>query len=258
MSEARPTLPLSFHLRDREATEQLGEVLGDLLRSRSAGNPPIAILLSGDLGAGKTTFVRGMARGLGVEAEAVASPTFTLRMDHFGERPLIHVDAWRMRDGDAETIGLDEALASDAVVAVEWPERLGESLRGPQLRVALEHADPVEESAEPGRIATLSASGVAPGDEARLAEGLMLLVRAPRVAPPVCPACGKRLTGGRATEHVQEPGKERGKEHESEERGGSALYAPFCSLRCRQADLGDWLSMRHRIAGSETPEIDDA
>ena len=237
MNVARPTLPLSFHLRDREATEQLGEVLGDLLRSRRQGSRPIALLLSGELGAGKTTLVRGLARGLGVSADSVASPTFTLRMDHFGDRPLVHVDAWRMRDGDAESIGLDEALASDAVVAIEWPERIGESLRGPHLRVALEHADPVEENAEPGRVATVSAADVGPQEEARISEGLVLLVRAPRVAPPMCPACGRPLAG---------------------EQGGSSTHRPFCSDRCRKADLGDWLSMRHRIAGSETPEVDDA
>ena len=236
MNAGRPSLPLAFHLRDREATEQLGEVLGDLLRTRREGSRPLALLLSGELGAGKTTLVRGLARGLGVAADAVASPTFTLRMDHFGDAPLVHVDAWRMRDGDAESIGLDEALASDAVVAIEWPERIGAPLRRPQLRVALEHADPIEENAEPGRVATVSAADVPAPEEARISEGLVLLVRAPRVAPPTCPTCGRRL---------------------DERQGGSPDTRPFCSDRCRKADLGDWLSMRHRIAGSETPEVDD-
>lgn len=237
MNDPRPMLPLAFHLRDRESTEQFGEVLGDLLRSTSAHPGAIALLLSGELGAGKTTFVRGLARGLGAEAGAVASPTFTLRMDHAGERALIHVDAWRMRDGDAESIGLDEALASGAVVAIEWPERIVDALPRRNLRVRLEHADPLEEGAEPGRVATISAAGVSETEARRLAEGLVLLVRAPRVAAPVCPSCGRELAG---------------------ERQGSGAFAPFCSERCRKADLGDWLTMRHRIAGPDTPEVDDA
>ncbi|MEY3142166.1 MAG: hypothetical protein RLY21_659 [Planctomycetota bacterium] len=236
MNDPLPTLPLSFHLRERESTEQFGEVLGDLLRSRSAHAGAVVLLLSGDLGAGKTTFVRGLARGLGADAESVASPTFTLRMDHDGERPLIHIDAWRMRGDDADSIGLEEALASDSVVAIEWPERVAESLPQRHIRIRLEHADPVEEGAEPGRLVTISAAGLTVAETRRLAEGLMLLVRAPRVAPPVCPSCGRALAG--------------------EQQGGSA-FAPFCSARCRQADLGDWLTMRHRIAGSETPEVDD-
>lgn len=236
MNDARPALPLSFHLRERESTEQLGEVVGDLLRSRSAHPGAVALLLSGELGAGKTTFVRGLARGLGAEGDAVASPTFTLRMDHAGERALIHVDAWRMRDDDPESIGLEEALASDAVVAIEWPERIAASLPPRHLRIRLEHADPIEEGAEPGRVATISAAGFADAELRRLAEGLVLLARAPRIAPPVCPSCGRAL---------------------AKEQGASA-FAPFCSARCRQADLGDWLTMRHRIAGPETPEVDDA
>lgn len=237
MNAARPILPLSFHLRDQDSTEQFGEVLGDLLRSTSAHPRGIALLLSGELGAGKTTLVRGLARGLGAEAGAVASPTFTLRMDHAGDRPLVHVDAWRILAGDAESIGLDEALASDSIVAIEWPERIAEALPQRNLRVRLEHADPLEEGADPGRVATISAPGLSDAENRRLAEGLALLVRAPQVAAPVCPSCGREL---------------------ADERRGSDEFAPFCSDRCRKADLGDWLLMRHRIAGPETPEVDDA
>ena len=237
MNGPRPFLPLSFHLRDQDSTEQLGEVLGDLLRSTSAHPRGVALLLSGELGAGKTTFVRGLARGLGAEAGAVASPTFMLRMDHPGDRALIHVDAWRMHADDAESIGLDEALSADAIVAIEWPERLAEALPRRNLRVRIEHADPLEEGADPGRVATISAAGLSDAETRRLAEGLVLLVRAPQVAPPVCPSCGRELAG---------------------EGRGSDASAPFCSERCRKADLGDWLSMRHRIAGSSEPEIDES
>jgi len=268
MSETRPTLPLSFHLRDADATEQLGEVLGDVLGSEPAPRPARTLFLSGDLGSGKTTFVRGLARGLGAESDAVASPTFTIRMDHPGSRALVHIDAWRMHERDVESIGLDEALASDAVVAVEWPERIEGALPITHVRVRLEHADflggdqesgdtadlersrdgsPAQtsnavpevtntEAIQPSRIATISAVGLPDAVTRRIADALTLLVRAPRIAAPICPRCGASILSDTA-----DPA-----EH------------PFCSARCRMADLGDWLLMRHRIAGSETPEIDES
>ncbi|MFN9951603.1 MAG: tRNA (adenosine(37)-N6)-threonylcarbamoyltransferase complex ATPase subunit type 1 TsaE, partial [bacterium] len=70
-------LPLAFHLRDAEETEQLGAALGDILRSTAAHPRAVPILLAGDLGAGKPTLTRGIAAGLGADDGAVASPTFT-------------------------------------------------------------------------------------------------------------------------------------------------------------------------------------
>lgn len=244
-------LPMAFHLRDAEATEQLGEVLGDLLVSKAAHPAPLAILLSGDLGAGKTTFVRGLARGLGADAAAVASPTFTLRMDHAGERALVHVDAWRMGEHDPETVGLDEALASGAVVTIEWPERIASVLPARHLRIRLEHADPLEEGAEPGRVATIAAARFAPAEERRLADGLATLVRAPRLAPPACPVCGRVVAAGESGTEVPRSSLQAVPDQ------SPSPHAPFCSERCRRADLGDWLSMRHRIAGSATPDVDE-
>lgn len=93
-----------------------------LARDLTAGS---VLLLSGDLGAGKTAFVRGLAEGLGIDPGEVTSPTFTLVHEYRGGRiPLIHVDLYRLDRADLDEIGLDEELASQGVVAIEWAERL--------------------------------------------------------------------------------------------------------------------------------------
>jgi len=89
------------------------------------------LLLEGDLGAGKTAFVRGLAEGLGVDPGEVSSPTFTLVHEYRGGRlPLIHVDLYRLDRADLDEIGLDQDLADKGVVAVEWPERLSRRISG--------------------------------------------------------------------------------------------------------------------------------
>ena len=84
-----------------------------------------AILLSGDLGAGKTAFVKGLAEGLSINPDEVTSPTFTLVHEYRGGRlPLIHVDLYRLEKAELDEIGLDPDLAARGVIAIEWPERL--------------------------------------------------------------------------------------------------------------------------------------
>jgi len=90
--------------------------------------PGTFVLLHGDLGAGKTAFVRGMAAGLGANPEDVSSPTFVLIQHYKGRIPLIHVDLYRLESGAAvDDLGLEE-LVNGAVVAIEWAERLPRKL----------------------------------------------------------------------------------------------------------------------------------
>jgi tRNA threonylcarbamoyladenosine biosynthesis protein TsaE len=107
------------HLPDAEATERAGAVIAALLRGG------MLVTLSGDLGAGKTTLVRGVLRARGIEG-AIKSPTYAL-VEHYRESSLYfyHIDFYRFVDpGEWETAGLTECFRDDAVCLVEWPERV--------------------------------------------------------------------------------------------------------------------------------------
>ncbi len=103
------------------------------------------ICLYGELGSGKTTFIQGLAEGLNVRGNVV-SPSFTLVHQHQGRLPLYHLDLYRLSAGDLADIGIDEILASDAVVAVEWAERLPPRLCEDGLRVQILFADDGEDT----------------------------------------------------------------------------------------------------------------
>jgi tRNA threonylcarbamoyladenosine biosynthesis protein TsaE len=103
--------------------------------------PGRVLLISGNLGAGKTAFVRGLAQGLGVDPEDVSSPTFTLVHEYRGERiALYHVDLYRLDRAATEDLGLEEMGVADGVLAIEWPERLTHTLPG-AMRVTIEIVD---------------------------------------------------------------------------------------------------------------------
>ena len=81
------------------------------------------VLLFGDLGAGKTAFVRGMARGFGAPSDDVTSPTFTLMQEYHGRLTLVHVDLYRLSPNEVGGLGIEESTDAPSVIAIEWAER---------------------------------------------------------------------------------------------------------------------------------------
>ena len=109
--------------RSEDETEDIGRALA---RTLAAGD---VVLLSGDLGAGKTAFVRGLASGLGVDPSEVSSPTFTIVHEYRGGRlTLYHADLYRLERTATEDVGLEEMGVADGVLAIEWPDRLTHAL----------------------------------------------------------------------------------------------------------------------------------
>ena len=119
-------------------TFAFGRALGEALR-KSAGGALLA--LCGELGSGKTTFTKGLAAGLGVRDHSrVSSPTFVLRQDYLGEKPIHHYDAYRL-SGPREflALGFEESLEGGAVTVVEWADRVEEAMPPGALRLEFEH-----------------------------------------------------------------------------------------------------------------------
>ena len=115
-----------------------------ILRGREIGSrlkAPALVLLSGDLGAGKTTLTKGIASGLGAaDEDDVTSPTFTLVHKYGRGAPVYHVDLYRIADfHDLETLGLEDVFSEKAIVIVEWPDKLTLRTDWPVVRIRLEH-----------------------------------------------------------------------------------------------------------------------
>jgi tRNA threonylcarbamoyladenosine biosynthesis protein TsaE len=116
-------------------TRAVGEVFAALLRPRDA------VILTGELGAGKTTFVQGIARGLGV-TDRVVSPTFTLVREYHGRLEVAHVDVYRLeRIQDVVDLGLEDLGDGEAVLLVEWGDAVEEVLPTDHVTIELTGGD---------------------------------------------------------------------------------------------------------------------
>ena len=126
---------VEFLSRSTEDTISRGRELAASLR------PPLLVLLTGELGAGKTTLAKGIISGIGVAGEEdITSPTFTLIHTFTGRVKVFHVDLYRVSDvHDFDTLGLEDLFAEPAIVLIEWPERMRLRTGWPVLRIALEH-----------------------------------------------------------------------------------------------------------------------
>lgn len=124
-----------------DETISIGREIGASLKA------PVLILLTGELGAGKTTLTKGIASGAGAaHQEEITSPTFTLIHKYTGDSKssaspgVYHIDLYRIESRqDLETLGLDDIFNERAIVIVEWPERLNQPTNWPIVRIKLEH-----------------------------------------------------------------------------------------------------------------------
>lgn len=125
----------SLTLTNRDATIALGKEIGQQL---VAGD---VLVLDGDLGAGKTTFTKGLAAGLEIP-DIIKSPTFTIIHEYQdGRLPLYHMDAYRLENGGAEDLGLEEYFDGDGVSVVEWAEFVADELPADFLAIHFKRTD---------------------------------------------------------------------------------------------------------------------
>lgn len=195
-----------------ESEEQTLDFAATLAKSLRGGD---VITLEGPLGAGKTCFVRGMAKGMGLVATEVSSPTFVICQEYSSvgtPLALVHIDAFRLSGPDElESIGWNELLESpDTVMAIEWPSRVQAALPDRRIDILMGH------EGEHSR----SISIRVPPDLADRFQGV-------KISPPVqslfkCRRCDKPVDRSSPT-------------------------FPFCSPRCRMADLGRWFNEGYRL-----------
>jgi tRNA threonylcarbamoyladenosine biosynthesis protein TsaE len=184
-----------------EATERVGRALAAQVQ------PGDCIELHGDLGAGKTCLVRGLAQGLGCDALQVSSPTFTLMHRYAGSlADLVHMDAYRLHGPEELRDAGYDPHDPHAVTAVEWPARAATALPAQSIRVSIAVLADTERE-----IRVEVPAGT-------LAERL-----AGELGPKPCPGCKAPV-------------------------GPFAELWPFCSPRCRSADLGRWLGGQYQIS----------
>ena len=210
---------------DEETTERIGEIVAEV------AGPSNVIAMEGELGAGKTRFARGIARGLGIDPDDVSSPTFVVHIEHLGPDDVAfsHLDAYRLQgDDELESIGFDELLHDPRrLVAIEWASRIEKALPADRIDVRLAHG------AEGERRITILDTRADHAARRRLAEALE--ARAAAFITPLgterrCPTCDTLV--------------------ESDD------HRPFCSTRCRLADLERWFQGDYSI-GRPLDDRDD-
>ncbi|SDO15626.1 tRNA (adenosine(37)-N6)-threonylcarbamoyltransferase complex ATPase subunit type 1 TsaE [Alkalicoccus daliensis] len=129
---------LTWETKSAEETESLAAKLGAILQQGDV------ITLSGDLGAGKTTFTKALAKALGVKKN-VNSPTFTIMKEYQGDLPFYHMDAYRLEDS-MEEMGLEEYIEGDGVLVIEWPEMIEDQLPETYLALQLHYTGETQRS----------------------------------------------------------------------------------------------------------------
>jgi len=190
-----------------EHTRVIADDLAAVLR------PGDIVRLEGEMGAGKTTFVSTLARSFGVAPEAVSSPTFVIMNIYQGHEhrpPIAHLDCYRLGDeSELDALGWDQIADSDAIILIEWPDRIDDALPSGTMTIAIDHVD---ETSRRFRFSIPDAWGQRAGFDAIT----------PRPAT-TCPVTG---------EHVP----------------ADSLTWPFASERARLADLHGWFSEKHVIS----------
>ncbi|MFC3928671.1 tRNA (adenosine(37)-N6)-threonylcarbamoyltransferase complex ATPase subunit type 1 TsaE [Streptococcus caprae] len=119
-----------FYSQNEQELMALGQRIGNLLQANDV------LVLTGNLGAGKTTLTKGIAKGLGIE-QMIKSPTYTIVREYEGRLPLYHLDVYRIGD-DPDSIDLDEFLFGDGVTVIEWGELLADNLPADYLEIQIE------------------------------------------------------------------------------------------------------------------------
>ncbi|MCH5180034.1 MAG: tRNA (adenosine(37)-N6)-threonylcarbamoyltransferase complex ATPase subunit type 1 TsaE [Erysipelotrichales bacterium] len=129
-------MEIKFKSHSKEETIELGKLVSQFVFRGSV------LTLTGDLGAGKTTFTGGVAKGLEIE-EKVSSPTFNIMKCYFkGKIPLYHIDAYRLEEGTNKVLGLEEFIEGDGVCLIEWPNFIEELIDNKMaLNIEIHHVD---------------------------------------------------------------------------------------------------------------------
>jgi len=220
------TPPIQLTTRRAAETESLGGRLARILQ------PGDVVALCGQLGAGKTQLVRGLAAALGADPRAVSSPTFVLMQEYGANPPVLHIDAYRIETLDElESLGWSSELADESVSVIEWAERIAEELPADRLDVRLEHTGAETRAVE-----------IRP--RGRFAERVSALREA--LALDAAPSASDEPAGPRTPCPICKTPV-----------GPDAEMYPFCSARCRTIDLGRWLGGHYRMPREIDYEADD-